>query len=373
MLGENSPYKDHFYFVHLYDDFSGSPRVLSEMVKVIDGNKTLITSNTDGILSRLSGVNIFKFNYKIETSKIKKILFFFFANFNIFIILFRQLLKNRKKDKRQIVIVNTMLPFGALLVARLFTTNTILYLHETSIKPALLKNFLRFCISKCAKNIIYVSNYLNKKENFYRIKSKIVIYNPISPILINKEIDFEYKFNERNIIFLSSLVPYKGINDYIKIAHLSYNEGSNITFNLVLNCTAEQFNLFKVNTCLPSNVCIYNRPNNLKEIYYKSSFVLNLSNPELWVETFGLTLAEGMANGLIPIGPKVGGPAEVINDKCGFHFSHYEHDLILQKINYLLANKHEYLCYAENALKCSKEYTIDTYANSLNDFLKNIK
>ena len=39
---------------------------------------------------------------------------------------------------------------------------------------------------------------------------------------------------------------------------------------------------------------------------------MNLSDPELCIETFGLTIIEGMAYGLPAIVPNVGGPTEIV-------------------------------------------------------------
>jgi glycosyltransferase involved in cell wall biosynthesis len=361
-----------FYFIHLYDDYSGSPRVLSEMINAIDVNKVLITSNSNGILSKVRGVEKKCFYYKIGMSTLSKLFYFLCANMAIFFILFGQLLRDKFKGIKSTVIINTMLPFGALIAAGLFRNKAIVYLHETSIKPAILKKALRLFISKFAGVIIYVSRFLRDAEDFQQIKEKIVIYNPVSPQLINNVIDLKHKYKSKNVVFLSSLVPYKGIDDYIKIADSSSVANDGVTFNLVLNSTAEEFLKFKNKTLLPNNIRLFNRPDNLKEIYFDSGIVLNLSNPNKWVETFGLTLAEGMSNGLVPIGPKIGGPAEIIVPGCGFCINHDEHDAILMKINYLFNNEEEYKLYASNSMAHSKIYSMEHYINSLHSFFGKI-
>lgn len=364
--------KSKTYFIHLYDDYSGSPRVLSEMINAVDGNKVLITSNSNGILSKVNGVKSIFFYYKVGKATLSKLLLFLYANVVIFFILFNLLLRDKINRVKSTVVINTMLPFGALIAAGLFRRKVVVYLHETSIKPALLKKTLRFFISKFAAEIIYVSKFLRDVEDFPQVTHKTVIYNPVSPLLINDVIDLKHKYNSKNVVFLSSLVPYKGINDYIKIASNSSAANDGLIFNLVLNCTVEDFIKFKQQVPLPQNIRLFNRPDNLKEIYFDSGIVLNLSNPNKWIETFGLTLAEGMSNGLVPIGPEAGGPLEIIREGCGFCINHDEHDAILMKINYLFSNEDEYMLYANNSMMHSKIYSLDHYKNSLHSFFEKI-
>ena len=49
----------------------------------------------------------------------------------------------------------------------------------------------------------------------------------------------------------------------------------------------------------------------------KASVCLNLSQQPDWVETFGLTIWEALTQGTPVIVPDVGGPLEIIDNKCG--------------------------------------------------------
>lgn len=357
------------YFVHLYNDFSGSPRVLREMIRAVSGEKHLITSDSEGALSAIDDVKYHQFDYTPNSSKLVKLYQFVIANITIFFKLYRLLKSN--KDCNQHVVVNTMLPFGAMLAARKMKVRVTVYIHETSIKPVLLKKFLRYCIKKCASQVIYVSNYLFENEKFEDIANQYVIYNPLSDSLITpvEELDIEAKYSGRNVIFLSSLVAYKGVDDYLAIAKIAMDKNQDINFHMVLNCSEAHFNAFLLNREIPRNVTMYNRPVNLRKLYQKSSFVLNLSTSN-WIETFGLTLVEGMANGAIPIGPVTGGPVEIINSSFGFNISHDKHDEILDVIISLLNDREKFYSFSRNARSESEKYFFCQYKKSIQYFFK---
>ncbi|WP_372238201.1 glycosyltransferase [Pseudomonas sp. R11-23-07] len=50
--------------------------------------------------------------------------------------------------------------------------------------------------------------------------------------------------------------------------------------------------------------------------YQQASILLSLSKPDECVETFGLTILEGLSFGIPCIVPPVGGPVELVSDDC---------------------------------------------------------
>lgn len=321
---------NEYIFVHNYNDFSGSPRVLLNLANTLKKSNPnskfyLITSNTCGILDDFSWDIDYRFNYKPRKNTISKLVSFFISQISIFYLLFK--LKLFSKRKQACLIINTMLPFGASLASFLVKNKyTINYIHETYISPKIFKNFLKFFIKIKKNTIIYVSNYLMEHENING-KSQNVVYNPISPDIINKN---NIERNINSITMATSLVPYKGIEDFINISHYFYSKKANTVFNLVLNSNESEFNSFLLqkNIVLPHNVFLFFKPNNLDEIYSSSGYIINLTNHKICIETFGLTLIEGMANGCIPIAPNYGGPKEVIPPSYGLLFDHIDKDII---------------------------------------------
>ena len=87
-----------------------------------------------------------------------------------------------------------------------------------------------------------------------------------------------------------------------------------VRFDLVVNDSTDAIDRYFHSTDLPSNLRIHPRTANPGAFYARSSLVMNLSRPDQWVETFGLTLLEAMAFGVPVIAPPVGGPVEFIED-----------------------------------------------------------
>ena len=87
------------------------------------------------------------------------------------------------------------------------------------------------------------------------------------------------------------------------------------------------------NTSLPSNLNLYPSQSDIHPFLYNSDLLLNLSIPNLWVETFGMTIIEGMAYGLPSIVPNVGGPKELVeNGYNGYSIDVSEVNLVINKI-----------------------------------------
>ena len=80
--------------------------------------------------------------------------------------------------------------------------------------------------------------------------------------------------------------------------------------------------------------------------------MLNLSNPFVWVETFGMTILEAMAYGVPSIVPNVGGPIELIEDGYnGFCVDVTDAKVVVEKIKEVLESDN-YMRFADNAMIC---------------------
>ena len=161
-------------FVHLLNDFSGSPKVLSQVISGLKDDRfelELFTSNnTKGFLSNL--VKTTTFTYKYFNNKWLTLVVFMYSQF----VLFVKLLIFWRRDIT--IYVNTMLPFGADLAGFLMRKPVIYQIHEISLSPKILKQFLRAIIKLTASKIIFVSKAVKESENFPAIPSK-VIYNAL--------------------------------------------------------------------------------------------------------------------------------------------------------------------------------------------------
>jgi glycosyltransferase involved in cell wall biosynthesis len=88
---------------------------------------------------------------------------------------------------------------------------------------------------------------------------------------------------------------------------------------MVLNATKEDISNYFSEGNIPSNLTLFPTQKDLDPFYRRASLLLNLTNPQLCVETFGMTILEAMCYGIPVIAPPVGGPAEIVDSgKNGF-------------------------------------------------------
>lgn len=333
-------------FIHLFNDRSGSPKVLSQSIRALRKygfQAELLTSgHTDGFLTNVANKQHVLFYHRSE-NKIITLLYYLISQ----TLLFFQCLRYWNKDV--VFYVNTMMPFGAALAGKLLGKKVYWHIHETSIRPKLLKQFLRFMIHLTADKIIFVSQYLQEVERFQN-KKQVVIYNSI-----NSDFQFGKKSkilqNTFNILMVCSLKKYKGVFEFLKIAEI-LQQNTSLSFTLILNANQGEIDDYLIDVKIPKNVTIYPRQQNVNSFYAQGNLLLNLSRPDEWIETFGLTILEGMIHGLPVIAPPVGGPTEIVREKIeGFLISSYEVDKIAEKILYLSNNKTEYERLSINSLQ----------------------
>lgn len=292
---------------HLYNDYSGSPLVLSTIIESFksDGKDVdIITSNeSQGFLSNLD-VEIIDNEYKFVKNKYLRLILFLLCQIKMFF----QTLKYGNEDVT--IYVNTLLPFGVAIAGRLMRKKVVYHFHETSLSPLLLKKFLKWIASITANEIVYVSNFLKEKEGISTVTSK-VIYNTLSDdfIKIAKQNQIhKSRNNEFVVLMLCSLKKYKGVNEFVELSRSL----PDYIFDLVLNASSDEIEDYFKDTTLPSNLNLYPSQSNVHPFFQQADLVLNLSHPEEWIETFGMTLLEAMQYGIPVIAPPFGGPTEIV-------------------------------------------------------------
>ncbi len=341
--------------VHLYNDFSGSPLVLSTVIKGfrkkgIDVD-LFTSSGSKGFLSNLD-VNYQCFSYEFKESKWMRLFFYLYSQ----VILFFKLLRYRNEDV--IIYINTLLPFGAAFAGKLMGKKVIYHVHETSINPVLLKQFLKFVIRITATEAIFVSKFLRDQEPINGIKSSIV-YNALSNEFIKYVPEShveDYKNTAFVVLMLCSLKDYKGVKEFVQLSQRL----PHLQFELVLNANMEEINHYFAEISIPDNLIIFPRQANVHLFYQRANLVLNLSHPEQWIETFGMTLLEAMQYGIPSIGPAVGGPAEIIeNDVNGYKIDQRQLTTISNKIKLIASNSALYQRLSNNAYNFAKRFSTE--------------
>lgn len=334
-------------FFHLLNDYSGSPKVLSQVIDAVsrkgfDVELFLGGRGSSGFLSAALCVQR-RYFYKRFDNKYLTLLSYACSQ----VLLFLKLLKYRKSSA--IFYVNTLLPFGAALAGKLLGIKVIYHIHETSIRPRLLKVFLRWIVESCSSSNIFVSGFVARAESFSNIGSK-VIYNAI-PQEMSEVADCHvynpYPNGKFCVLMICSLKSYKGVNEFVQIAR-SLSSHSTFKFNLILGATETEVSEFFRGASIPDNLTIVFSCADVVPYYQSASILLSLSRPNECVETFGLTILEALSFGIPCIVPPVGGPVELVSDGCeGYLMSSDRVEDISEKLVFLQKNSD--VCYRLSA------------------------
>lgn len=350
---------------HLLNDYSGSPKVLMQLLKGW-AKKNIEThlytcSGREGFLSDIQKVNNHFYWYKFAKNPFARLVFLTISQIILGIKLFFFL------KKTDVLYVNTVLPFGAGIIGKIKGCKVIYHIHETSMKPLILKKFLFAIASWSATEVVYVSNFLANQEPTKNKKS--VLYNVLEKSFAKQaNLNLIKEKSEKIVLMICSLKAYKGVNEFLKLAQLN----PKFTFKLVVNASQSEIDEYFKNDIIPSNLIVYPTQKNTHPFYKEASVLVNLSNVNQWVETFGLTILEGMTYGLPTIVPPVGGVVELVDEgKNGYLIDSKNCVLISEKLNALFSNSALYNAMSKNAIEKSKFFGEDYFENESIRILSN--
>ena len=239
-------------------------------------------------------------------------------------------------------------------MAKLCGKKIVWHIHEKYTSRSLSQKIFEFVQSHTDAHFVFVSRYVREQ---YIISSKSTFeirYNKLSKSFL-KDIKIR-PIKERsrtNLLMASGLTKAKGIYNFVDLArHLpDYN------FHLVLSCTEKEKNDF-INSVNPSSNCvIWSRQKSMHQSYYKADVIMNMSIPALSIETFGMTILEGMAYGLPAIVPNIGGPLEILHNGVeGYAIDVCDFNDLKEAILGITSDESTYENFSEAALKRSYEF-----------------
>lgn len=342
-------------FFHLYNDFSGSPMVLTTVVNgfIDKGVDVELVTSRGGILDTIKEHKNFKrhsFFYRFSRHRIVTLIRFIYAQAYMFFFAFRYTF-----GKNTIFYINTILPVGPAIAGKLMGKRVVYHCHENAWMKGRVYKELSRVMTWIADEIICVSDY--QKNTLHSKRHVSVVFNAVSDKFRNKlTLDSESSFNRKEVMMACSAKLYKGVKEFFKIAALLPQYHFTLILNVRVGVKERFLRYYKLN---PSdNVTIISRTENIADYYSKSSIVLNLSKRDQFIETCGLTIAEGLCAGLPCIVPVTGGVKELIDEgQNGFHFDSFEVEKIAKKIDWLLSNKEEYIRMSKSAIERSKEFS----------------
>lgn len=345
--------------IHVNNGFSGSPNVLATVVEGLHNENydvTLVTSfNNDGFLSYTRCTLKKNISYIFKNNKFLRL--FQFLKFQLFSGFF--IFSTNKND---IIYLNTIQPFFSAIVARLRGMKVIYHFHESYPKKSIFIKFLYFIVEITASDIICVSQYVQNQLNEKSLNKSIVIYNSLSTDFFNNKIKIEKEIGRKKILMVSSAREYKGIFEFCKLA-MKLNE---YDFTLVCDATRKEINVLFKDYLNISNLKIIETQKIMHNFYAQSDMIVNFSITNQIIETFGLTILEGMNYGLPSIVPPVGGITELVNEGMnGFKVDSLETDELISKIRMILEDAHKYREMSNESLKISKNFSFEIFIDKI--------
>lgn len=353
-------------FIHLLNDRSGSPKVLCSVIAALSRDlncsRLFIGSDGTGCLDEIDILTT-RYWYRRMPYRVLTLLTYLLSQFFLFL----RLLRTRDIDRDAILYVNTLLPFGAALYGWMTRKTVIYHLHEVSVSPAPLRWLLVAIARLTAHSLIYVSDFHRKCLPFSGIPTKTV-YNALDTSFLALAGLSTYRHRHDGyfrVLMLASLRDYKGIPEFLALAS-RLEVRTDIHFDLVANDDEVAIRRYFATKTVPSNITIYPRTSNPATHYAQASLVLNLSRPDLCIETFGLTLLEAMAFGIPVIAPPIGGPVELIIDGLeGFLIDCRYIDELEEKVIFLANDEALCLKLSVGARQKAARFTPDAFTQDL--------
>jgi glycosyltransferase involved in cell wall biosynthesis len=340
---------------HLLNDYSGSPKVLMQLLKgwVAKGFKVHLSTSLHrkGFLSDIPGVHYQNAWYRFSPNPWLRLVYYSLSQL---MLMLRLIFVFRKND---LVYINTVLPFGAGIAGRLRGCRVIYHIHESTVNPRPLKWFLFKMVTLNAAEIINVSEYVAQSHGITTKKSHL-LYNAIENDFIKQAQKRQVESKKNNVLMVCSLKAYKGVNEFVQLA-ARFPE---YKFRLVVNAGKAEINAYFNDMNLPGNLEVFDAQTNLHPFYAWAGVIVNLSRPDGWIETFGLTIIEGMAYGLPAIVPPVGGITEVIEaGKTGYIADSRRSEELDTALESILEDERHYFELSANARKRILMFSEDAF------------
>ena len=347
---------------HLFNDYSGSPKVMKMVLEGLlkKGYRIDLVSSKGGIFDELHYQNLHRhsYPYRFSNNPAVTMLRYCGVQFYTFLLAFRWLF-----CKGVVFYINTLLPIGPALAGKLMGKRIVYHYHENAFAKGTFYKLLAKAMQKLANEIICVSAY---QASFLQRKECVtVVPNALPQDFISRLVfSPETAFKRKQVLMLGSLKLYKSPLEFCKLEE----NLPQYFFDLVVNDTQENIDLFieTYKLHISKNLLIYPQQNDVAPFYNRASLVLNLSNKEKVVETFGLTALEAMSVGLPVIVPTEGGIAEMVeNGVNGYKIDVTQLAKIEQTIESILEDKNLYIRLSNNALACSKHYDINLMISNI--------
>ncbi|RZK47570.1 MAG: group 1 glycosyl transferase, partial [Hymenobacter sp.] len=272
--------------VHLLNDRSGSPLVLRQSLAVLAQAGYTIdlltaTPGEPGFLSDLPGVTIHPLAYRWSPTQWRTLLYFALVQWLLFWKVWRL------ANAASVVYVNSLLPAGAALAARCRGARVVYHLHEVSLRPAPLRWLLCQVAQRTAHRALCVSEHVRTALALPVVQQ--VVYNSLAPSFAqqaSRALLHQPATQPFTVLMACSLRDYKGVPEFFALARAL----PEFAFELVLNAAPAAVAAYEAQHPAPANLRLFPATADMHPHYQRAAVVVNLSRPDEWVETFGMTI-----------------------------------------------------------------------------------
>ena len=348
--------------IHYLDSYTGASRAAMQILKskrvdtVIYG-KTIGGGFITDFLKCEKNIS----SIPIDVNKDKSVKTLLKIQLSIFFKLFKF-----KKFKKTILL-NSINLLAPILYCIFFNKKSIIWIHEQRLNNSLLNFFSKILLKKFKGKFFYSSSFLKKEYNYEG--------NVLSPHVNQKFYSFFRKRNSiKNVLMVTSLTEYKGVNMFVQLANKFYYDNNfKINFILILSTNNKigkaYFESRSIN--ITKNITLIYSPKNIEEYYNSSDILLNLTNRDVLIESYGLAIAESLTVGMPVLCPNVGGPLEIMNlgERCGLFVDERNLEDIEKKLIYLLNNNNIFKKYSSNTYLYRDRFSQKVFLKKLSNIL----
>lgn len=207
----------HIVCFHLFNDYSGSPKVLKMVLEGMlrKGYRVDLVSSRGGVLDELSAyeqLHEHSYSYHFSTNPLVTMLRYGMVQLYTFLLAFRWLCR------RDVVFyINTLLPVGPALAGRLMGKRVVYHYHENAYAKGAFYKVLAWLMQQLADDIICVSAY---QASFLKRKAGVRVIPNALPKEFTERLrpNPEEAYKRKTVLMLSSLKEYKGTREFIKLA-----------------------------------------------------------------------------------------------------------------------------------------------------------
>lgn len=202
---------------HLFNDYSGSPKVLRMVLDGMlkKGYLVDLVSSKGGVLDELLHYENLKkhsYQYGFSGNPIVTMLRYMWIQIYTFFLAFRWIF-----CKDVVFYINTLLPVGPALAGKLMGKRVVYHYHENAFVKGTFYKVLAAMMTRLAHRIICVSEY---QASFLRCRENVTVVPNALPESFVKRLkpDPEDAFNRKTVLMLGSLKEYKGTREFIQLS-----------------------------------------------------------------------------------------------------------------------------------------------------------